>query len=156
MTEVVELNVVEKPQRLLELMHQQKTALGFAKVQSLYLWKIGAVATLRHLAVLVGRTETTITLWLEVYRDSGIEELLQEVPKTERPQQLTLEQVYELQQDLTNPTVLKNYNELSQDNEEFEAIADRLADEFQIYTGATVPLLSDYAVSRAGIYEEHP
>jgi len=47
-------------------------------------------------------------------------------------------------------------NELSQNNEEFDAIADRLADEFQIYTEATVPLLSDYAMSRAGIYEEHP
>jgi|GEM_PF-941117 len=43
-----------------------------------------------------------------------------------------------------------------QDNEEFEAIADRLADEFQRYTGSAVPLLSDYAVSRAGVYQEHP
>jgi hypothetical protein len=43
-----------------------------------------------------------------------------------------------------------------QENEEFEAIADRLADEFQMYVGSTTPALSDYAVSRAGIYEEHP
>jgi hypothetical protein len=43
-----------------------------------------------------------------------------------------------------------------QENEEFEAIADCLADEFQRYVGATIPALSDYAVSRAGIYEEHP
>jgi hypothetical protein len=39
---------------------------------------------------------------------------------------------------------------------EFEAIADQLADEFQLYFGATAPVLSDYAISRAGIYEEHP
>ncbi|TVQ64558.1 MAG: hypothetical protein EA366_01080 [Spirulina sp. DLM2.Bin59] len=39
---------------------------------------------------------------------------------------------------------------------EFEAIADRLADEFQTYVGATTPSRSDYAVSRAGIYEDHP
>ncbi|NWF62371.1 MAG: hypothetical protein HXY43_24780 [Fischerella sp.] len=47
-------------------------------------------------------------------------------------------------------------NDLLQENEEFESIADRLADEFQMYVGATTPALSDYAVSRAGIYEEHP
>jgi len=41
------------------------------------------------------------------------------------------------------------------EDEEFEAIADQLADEFKMYVG-TVSVLSDYAVSRAGIYEEHP
>ena len=47
-------------------------------------------------------------------------------------------------------------NDLFQQDEEFEAIADRLADEFQIYVEDTIPCLSDYSVSRAGIYEEHP
>lgn len=47
-------------------------------------------------------------------------------------------------------------NDPLQEDEEFEAIADRLADEFQKYAGATIPFLSDYSVSRAGIYEEHP
>lgn len=42
------------------------------------------------------------------------------------------------------------------EDEDFEMLCDRLADEFQMYVGATVPILSDYAVSRAGIYEEHP
>ncbi len=40
--------------------------------------------------------------------------------------------------------------------DEFETIADHLADEFQLYRRSPVPLLSDYAVSRSGIYEEHP
>ena len=40
-------------------------------------------------------------------------------------------------------------------DEEFEAISDRLADKFRLYAGAA-PALSDYAVSRSGIYEEHP
>ncbi|NEP15252.1 MAG: hypothetical protein F6K14_34815 [Symploca sp. SIO2C1] len=42
------------------------------------------------------------------------------------------------------------------DHKEFEAIADRIADEFQTYLGGIKLSLSDYAVSRAGIYEEHP
>jgi len=100
MTGVAKLNIVESPQRLLELMNQQKTALGFAKVQSLYLWKIGAVETVRHLAVLVGRTERTIYRWLKIYRSSGIDELLKERPKTGRPKKLTIEEVSKLQQEL--------------------------------------------------------
>jgi len=39
---------------------------------------------------------------------------------------------------------------------EFEAIADQLADELTTSLGPNVPSLSDYAVSRAGIYEDHP
>jgi ApbE superfamily uncharacterized protein (UPF0280 family) len=42
------------------------------------------------------------------------------------------------------------------EDDEFEAIADQLADEFQKYVGSTVPNVSDEAVSRSGIYEEHP
>jgi antitoxin ParD1/3/4 len=39
---------------------------------------------------------------------------------------------------------------------EFEAIADQLTDELTTCRGLHVPALSDYAVSRAGIYEDHP
>ena len=41
-------------------------------------------------------------------------------------------------------------------NEEFEALADQLADELAICIGPNAPALSDYAVSRAGIYADHP
>jgi antitoxin ParD1/3/4 len=41
-------------------------------------------------------------------------------------------------------------------DEEFEAAVDQLTDELVAYVGSNVPVLSDYAVSRAGIYEDHP
>lgn len=41
-------------------------------------------------------------------------------------------------------------------NSEFEVVADHLADELAACLGANVLPLSDDAVSRAGIYEEHP
>ena len=41
-------------------------------------------------------------------------------------------------------------------NAEFEAVADQLADELTAYCGPNAPSLSDEAVSRAGIYEDHP
>ena len=40
--------------------------------------------------------------------------------------------------------------------QDFEAIANSLADELQSALKDSIPHLSDYAVSRAGIYEEHP
>jgi antitoxin ParD1/3/4 len=39
---------------------------------------------------------------------------------------------------------------------EFEAVADQLADELMASLGPETPSLSDYAVSREGIYEGHP
>ncbi len=41
-------------------------------------------------------------------------------------------------------------------DEEFEVIADKLADEFAAYFGSNIPVLSDYAVTRESIYEDHP
>jgi antitoxin ParD1/3/4 len=39
---------------------------------------------------------------------------------------------------------------------EFEAVADQLADELAACRRPNTPVLSDYAISRAGIYEDHP
>ncbi len=39
---------------------------------------------------------------------------------------------------------------------EFEAVAGQLADELTADRGPNAPSLSDYAVSREGIYEDHP
>ncbi len=44
--------------------------------------------------------------------------------------------------------------QLSED--EFETLADQLADELAARIESQTPVLSDYAVSRAGIYEDHP
>lgn len=40
--------------------------------------------------------------------------------------------------------------------EDFEALADQLADELTACMEPNTPALSDYAVSRSGIYEDHP
>lgn len=39
---------------------------------------------------------------------------------------------------------------------EFEILLDELADEFIKNMEVNLPLLSDFAISRAGIYEDHP
>ena len=40
-------------------------------------------------------------------------------------------------------------------NDAFEILADQLADEFMAYVGPECPPLSDDAVSREGLYEDH-
>lgn len=40
--------------------------------------------------------------------------------------------------------------------EQFEVLTDQLVEEFATFFDSTPPALSDYAVSRAGIYEDHP
>lgn len=43
-----------------------------------------------------------------------------------------------------------------QEEDEFEAIADQLVDDFQSFVGSNVPLLFGTAIGRVGIYEEYP
>ena len=50
-------------------------------------------------------------------------------------------------------TLMNNNPQLSDD--EFEALADQLADGFMVSVGPGCPPLSDYAVSREGLYEGH-
>ena len=40
-------------------------------------------------------------------------------------------------------------------DDRFEALADQLADVFMDYVDLDCPPLSDYAVSRKGLYEDH-
>ena len=49
--------------------------------------------------------------------------------------------------------VMNNTTQLSDDK--FEALADALTDEFMRYIGPDCRPLSDYAVSREGLYEDH-
>lgn len=39
--------------------------------------------------------------------------------------------------------------------DEFDLLADQLVDEFAVMVDVTSPALSDYAMSRASIYEDH-
>ncbi len=64
--------------------------------------KINAVETVRHLAIIIGRGESTIHRWLHQYKIGGMSHLLSEPPKTGRPQKLDIETVAKIQQELSN------------------------------------------------------
>jgi hypothetical protein len=92
MSGVPNLNIAESVEELKSLLKQQVTSLNFAKVQSLYLLKIKEVETVRHLAVLIGRSERTLHRWLNYYREGGIENLLSESEKLGRPKKISGEE----------------------------------------------------------------
>ena len=80
MSGVPNIEIAESVEELKSEMKKQKIALNFAKVQAIYLLKIQAVETVRYLAVMIGRSESTIHSWLQLYRQGGLPKLLEEHP----------------------------------------------------------------------------
>jgi transposase len=107
-----QIEIKESVKELRRLLKQQKTALNHAKVQALYLLKIEIAETVRYLAVMMGRSESTIHSWLQLYRLGGLEKLLEEHPKTGRPKKLKIETVAKLQQELFQPEGFNSYGEI--------------------------------------------
>ena len=112
MSGVPKIEITESVEDLKSLMKKPKTGLGYAKVQSLYLLKINAVETVRHLAVIIGRGESTIHRWLYTYKTGGLSLLLEEPPKTGRPKILDIEVVAKIQQELSDPEGFNSYKEI--------------------------------------------
>lgn len=121
MTGVPHIEIKESVEDLKQLMKKQTSSLGFAKVQSLYLLKIKAVETVRYLAILIGRGESTIHRWLKVYREKGIKGLLNEEEKEDRqenskppgrPEVIDVETAAAIQQELKEPFGFKSYQEV--------------------------------------------
>lgn len=112
MSGLPKIEIVESSEQLKSLMKQQKTGLNYAKVQALYLLKIQAAETVRFLAILMGRSESTIHHWLQLYKRGGLEKLLEELPKTGRPKKLDVETVAKIQQELSEPSGFSSYLEV--------------------------------------------
>ena len=112
MSGLIKIEIIESSSRLQLLMKPQKTGLNHAKVQALYLLKIKAAETARYLAVLMGRSESTIFHWLQLYKTGGLEKLLEEPPKTGKPKKLDIETVAQIQQELSDPSGFCSYQEV--------------------------------------------
>ena len=77
MAGVCKIEITETVPELKKLLNHQKTASGFQKIQALYLFKIGQVATVTELAVTLGVNRITVQRWLRQYRKDGLPGLLQ-------------------------------------------------------------------------------
>ena len=61
---------------------------------------------------MMGRSESTIHSWLQLYRLGGLEKLLEEHRKTGQPKKLKIETVAKLQQELFQPEGFNSYGEI--------------------------------------------
>jgi transposase len=122
MSGIPKIEIQESAEELRELMKKQKNSLEFAKLQTLYLFKINAAETVRYMAVLIGRGESTIHRWLKVYRESGIKALLKDVEEEKdeeissrppgRPQAIDVEIAAQIQQELKEEEGFSSYQEV--------------------------------------------
>ena len=60
----------------------------------------------------MGRAESTIHSWLQLYRQGGLSKLLEEHPKTGRPKKLDIETVAKIQHELSEPEGFLSYKEI--------------------------------------------
>ena len=77
MAGVCKIEITETVPELKTLLNHQKTASGFQKIQALYLFKIGQVATVKELAITLGVNRITVQRWLRQYRREGLPALLE-------------------------------------------------------------------------------
>jgi len=112
MARVTKVEILESADQLHELLREQKTALGFERIQALYLLKTGQVKTIGNLAIVLGRGSATVQRWLKAYRESGITNLLSRKEGSGRPAIINSEVQEQLLKELQEPQGFKSYEEI--------------------------------------------
>ncbi len=105
------IDIIESPEILQKLMKVQKTILEYNKVQSLYLLKSEKVKTVREIAQVLSKGETTIHRWFALYRQGGMDFLLKERKSPGRPKKISVETAARIQLELRDPEGFNSYQE---------------------------------------------
>ncbi len=82
------------------------------RVQALYWLKIGVVETTEHIAVLLACHRTTVSRWLTIYREEGLEKLLEQKKSPGRPRLIPEEALESLKKELSEPEWFNSYGEI--------------------------------------------
>ncbi len=113
MAGVCKIEITETILELKTLLNHQKTASGFQKIQALYLFKIGQVATVKELAVTLGVNRITVQRWLRQYRQEGLSALLEVKQNGGRKPAIPAEARDRLEKRLNDPhNGFKSYGEI--------------------------------------------
>lgn len=112
MSGVCKVDITESSKTLKTLLAQQKTASGKERVQALYLLKTKQVETVQHLAVVMGRDRITVQRWLRLYRQGGLNALLEVKQSKGRPKIIPDWAIEQLQQELKVPEGFESYGEV--------------------------------------------
>lgn len=112
MAGVTKIEIIESIVELEHLLEAQKTALGFQKVQVLYLLKTQQVKTVQNLASMLGRGRVTLQRWLRLYREGGISRLLEKKKSSGRPPHINSAAREQLLIELAEARGFKSYTEI--------------------------------------------
>ena len=112
MSRIVRLEITEGAETLKKLLVQQKDKRSYQRVQALYLLKIQQVKTVEHLAIIIGRSRSTVQRWLSQYRSGGLAKML-EVKKSPGKEPLIPQWAVErLKVELSDPEGFTSYKEV--------------------------------------------
>lgn len=112
MSGVVKIEIAESADELKMLLSESVTSAARERIQTLYWLKTQTVASVEHIAVLLGRHRVTVQRWLSQYRTDGIEALLSEKRSPGRPRSIAPEIVTRLVEELSLPDGFQSYGEI--------------------------------------------
>jgi transposase len=108
------VDIQESVEYLEKSLHQARTVSQKEKLQMLWWLKSGQVQQHQEVAQRLDRNPSTITRWLQQYRQGGIAELLRAKKSSGRPRALDDEMLRKLQARLAQPEGFKSYHEIEQ------------------------------------------
>jgi len=106
------IEITETEEELRNLLRQQKTGLQKERVQALYLLKTQQVETVQKLARILGRGRITLHRWLKLYRELGINGLLEQKKSSGRPPIINSSAREQLMIELSEAQGFKSYEEI--------------------------------------------
>lgn len=106
------IEITETEEELRNLLRQQKTGSQKERVQALYLLKTQQVETVQKLARILGRGRITLHRWLKLYRELGINGLLEQKKSSGRPPIINSSAIEQLMIELSAAQGFKSYEEI--------------------------------------------
>nr|WP_290221119.1 helix-turn-helix domain-containing protein [Trichocoleus desertorum] len=108
------VEIQESVEYLEKSLHQARRVSQKEKLQMLWWLKSAQVQQHQELAQRLGRNPSTITRWLQQYRQGGISELLRLKKSPGRPPEMDGEMLRQLEERLAQPEGFKSYGEVEQ------------------------------------------
>lgn len=109
-----QIEIVEDAESLEKSVRQARTGRDKEKLQMLWWLKVGAVKQQQELAQRLGRDPSTITRWLQKYRQGGLSQLLEHKQAVGKTPALGKEQLSQLAARLEQPEGFKSYGAIVQ------------------------------------------
>ena len=108
------LDIAEPAEQLKALMEQQTKATQRSKLQVLWWFQTGQASTVQQVVDWSGYHRSTVSRWLKLYREGGLDTLLTVKPRPGRPRAITGEVLESLKRELADPQGFDSYGEVQQ------------------------------------------